>query len=67
MTTSWEIRGTVASYPTGQHLQCDNCGAEVVILKPCSSQPPDQVLRCCDRDMRPATPVAQPEPELVTV
>ncbi len=45
--------GTQASYPTGQHLKCEQCGSEIEIIKPCTCQPPDQVLQCCGKEMRP--------------
>jgi hypothetical protein len=46
--------GMQAAWPTGQRLKCDLCGAEIEVIKPCPSQPPDQVLRCCGKDMHPA-------------
>ncbi len=48
-------QGMQASFPAGQRLMCDQCGSEIEIVKPCSCQPPDQVLQCCGRDMRPAS------------
>jgi hypothetical protein len=50
-----EVHGTQASFPAGQRLKCDQCGAEIEIIKPCGCQPPDQVLQCCGKDMRPAS------------
>ena len=47
--------GMQAAFPAGQRLKCDQCGAEIEIIKPCTSQPPDQVLQCCGKDMRPAS------------
>lgn len=49
------VQGTQTSFPAGQRLRCDNCGSEIEIIKPCTCQPPDQVLRCCGRDMHPAS------------
>jgi hypothetical protein len=45
---------TQAAYPAGQRLMCEQCGAEIEIIKPCPCQPPEQVLQCCGKDMRPA-------------
>jgi hypothetical protein len=45
---------TQAAYPAGQRLMCDQCGSEIEIIKPCPCQPPEQVLQCCGKDMRPA-------------
>lgn len=42
-----------ASFPPGQHLRCESCGAEVAIIKPCTCQPPDQILKCCGKEMSP--------------
>jgi hypothetical protein len=50
-----EFRGMQAAYPAGQRLKCDQCGAEIEIIKACPIQPPDQVLRCCGKYMRPAS------------
>lgn len=46
---------TQAAYPAGQRLRCDQCGSEIAIIKPCTCHPPDQVLQCCGKDMRPAS------------
>ncbi len=46
---------TQASFPAGQHLRCDSCGAEIQIVKPCPCQPPDQILRCCGKEMSPVS------------
>jgi len=43
------------SMRSGQHLKCEQCGSEIEIIKPCTCQPPDQVLQCCGKDMRPAS------------
>ena len=37
----------------GQRLVCDECGSEIEIVQPCTCNPPDQVLRCCGKDMQP--------------
>lgn len=50
-----QSQGTQAAFPAGQHLKCEHCGAEIEIIKPCTCQPPDQVLQCCGKDMRPAS------------
>jgi hypothetical protein len=42
-------------YPAGQRLTCSSCGSEIEIIGPCTCDPPDQVFRCCGRDME-ATP-----------
>ncbi len=47
--------GTQASFPAGQKLCCDHCGSAIEVIRPCACQPPDQVLRCCGKDMRPAS------------
>ena len=44
-----------ASYPAGQRLHCQSCGAEVEIINPCPCDPPDLVLQCCGRAMTPDT------------
>lgn len=54
MTTS-ESQGTAAAFPAGQRLVCDACGSVIEIIKACTCQPPDQVLQCCGREMRPAS------------
>ncbi len=54
-TTPFPVSGTQAAFPAGQKLQCGSCGSEIEILKPCSCQPPDQVLKCCGKDMVPST------------
>jgi len=46
--------GMQAAFPAGQHLRCIQCGSEIQIVKPCTCQPPDQILRCCGKDMQPA-------------
>jgi len=48
-------QATQASFPTGQRLKCSECGSEIEIIKPCTCQPPHQVLQCCGKDMHPAT------------
>lgn len=48
------VQGTQVAFPAGQRLRCDNCGSEIEIIKASTCQPPDQVLRCCGRDMHPA-------------
>lgn len=55
MSTAPETSPTAAAFPAGQRLVCDQCGAEIEIIKPCTCQPPDQVLRCCGKEMRPGT------------
>jgi hypothetical protein len=47
--------GTQTAFPAGQRLSCSVCGAEIEIIKPSAAQPPDQVLRCCGKEMRPAS------------
>jgi hypothetical protein len=54
-SSSAPAQGTQAAFPAGQRLMCDQCGAEIEIVKPCTCQPPDQVFRCCDKEMRPAS------------
>jgi len=53
-TSSAPAHGTQAAFPVGQRLKCDQCGAEIEIVRPCGCQPPDQVFRCCEKDMRPS-------------
>ena len=53
-TVQSQSSGMAASFPAGQRLKCEQCGSEIEIVKPCSCQPPDQVLQCCGRDMRPS-------------
>ena len=48
-------QGMQAAFPAGQRLKCDQCGSEIEIIKPCACQPPDQILQCCGKDMRPAS------------
>lgn len=48
-------QGTQASFPAGQHLRCEQCGAQIAIIKPCTCQPPHQVLRCCGKEMTPVS------------
>ena len=52
-TTESQPQGMQAAFPAGQRLKCEVCGAEIQIVRPCTCQPPDQVLRCCGKDMRP--------------
>ena len=54
-TATSPAQGMQASFPAGQRLKCDQCGSEIEIIKPCGCQPPDQVLQCCGKDMRPAS------------
>jgi hypothetical protein len=54
-TETQNVQGTQAAFPAGQRLRCDHCGSEIEIIKPCTCQPPDQILRCCGRDMHPAS------------
>ena len=49
------VHGTVAAYPAGQRLRCELCGFELEILRACPCQPPDQVFRCCGRDLAPGS------------
>jgi hypothetical protein len=44
---------TTRASEKGQRLYCQECGSEIEILSPCTCQPPDQVLRCCGKDMTP--------------
>lgn len=44
------------AFPAGQRLQCPECGSEIEITSPCPCNPPDQVFRCCGKDMVPTTP-----------
>ena len=37
--------------PTGERLGCNQCGAEIEIIVPCTCEPPDQQLSCCGRPM----------------
>jgi hypothetical protein len=37
--------------PTGQRLGCQQCGAEIEIVVPCTCEPPDQVFTCCGKPM----------------
>lgn len=53
--TNPPTHGMQASFPAGQHLRCDQCGAEIEIIRPCGCQPPDQVLRCCGKEMNPVS------------
>jgi hypothetical protein len=46
--------GMAAAFPTGSRLKCEQCGAEIEVIRPCTCQPPDQVLRCCGKEMSPA-------------
>jgi hypothetical protein len=41
----------------GTRLYCSICGSEIEILNPSASRAPDQVFRCCGRDMQPTTEV----------
>lgn len=44
------------AYKAGTYLRCEACGSEIQVIKPCGCNPPDQVLRCCNRDMVPTKP-----------
>jgi hypothetical protein len=41
--------------PAGQRLHCPRCGSEIEIINPCPCNPPDQVMRCCGKDMVPTS------------
>jgi hypothetical protein len=45
---------TPRSIPAGVHVKCSECGAEIEIIKPCTCNPPDQILQCCGKDMEPS-------------
>lgn len=47
-------QGMAAAFPPGMRLRCEQCGAEIEIVRPCVCQPPDQVLRCCGKEMTPS-------------
>ena len=53
--SSPQPHGTQTAFPPGQRLKCEHCGAEIEIIRPCTANPPDQVLQCCGKDMRPAS------------
>jgi len=55
VTAETQTQGMQAAFPVGQRLKCDHCGSVIEIIKPCNCQPPDQVLQCCGKDMRPAS------------
>jgi hypothetical protein len=39
--------------PAGKRFECQACGAQIEIIKPCTCDPPDQVFQCCAQAMRP--------------
>jgi hypothetical protein len=42
-------------HPTGERLRCDECGAEIVYLKPCTCperEPKAHSDLCCGKEMR---------------
>ena len=42
-------------HPTGERLRCDQCGAEIVFVKPCpcpETEPKTHRDICCGEDMR---------------
>jgi len=52
---SAQLQETQTSFPAGQRLLCDKCGAEIEIVKPCVCHPPSQVFQCCGKEMHPST------------
>jgi len=38
-------------YDAGQRVGCQQCGAEVEVLSPCTCDPPEMVLQCCGEPM----------------
>ena len=48
-------QSTRPSYVQGQRLHCEACGSEIEVITPCTCEPPDQVLQCCGKPMRPDT------------
>ncbi len=53
MTTQAAPEAKGKAYAAGTYLRCPVCHSEVQIVKPCGCHPPDQVIRCCNRDMEP--------------
>jgi transposase-like protein len=46
-------RTTVTS---GQRFRCPDCGSEIEVVFPTPIRHPNQVFRCCGKDMVPTTP-----------
>jgi hypothetical protein len=41
-----------ARLSVGQRLYCVKCGSEIEVINPSTCDPPHQVFRCCDQDMK---------------
>ncbi len=53
MNTDGDPEEKVKAYSAGTYLRCEVCNSEIRIIRRCGCYPPDQVLRCCNRDMVP--------------
>jgi hypothetical protein len=56
MAIGQSLGSPMTAIERGTRLRCQKCGAEVEIIKPCSCDPPDLILKCCGQDMTPTTP-----------
>jgi len=49
------VEEAIMSHPTGERLRCDECGAEIVFVKPCpcpEHDPKEHRDMCCGNEMR---------------
>lgn len=52
-------------HPVGERLRCDDCGAEIMFVKPCTCPERERKSHsdvCCGKEMRNLGVVAEAEP-----